>query len=79
VLTCTPKLAAISAARRPAKVSRIARARSASLRRAERDSARKTERCCSSAVILDLPGIVAAPHGEKEGTAQASAGFMKAA
>ena len=79
VLTCTPRPTAIAAARWPAKVARIARARSASLRRAERASARKAERSCSSAVILDLPGIAAAPHGKNGETAQASAGFMNSA
>ena len=48
VLACTPKLAAISVERWPAKVIRIARARAASLRRADLASARRAERPASS-------------------------------
>jgi hypothetical protein len=79
VLTCTARLAALAAARWPAKVSRIARARSASAAPRRARQRLQAERSCSSAVILDLPGIAAAPQEKNKGTAQALAGFMHSA
>jgi hypothetical protein len=56
-----------------------ARARSASLRRADLASAPRAVRASSSALIVDLPGMVAAPHGKNEQTVQTSARFSKPA
>src|SRR3954447_12201114 len=54
---CTPRTAAISPARRPSSVSRIARARSASSRCSDFDRARNAACSAASAVSVDFPGI----------------------
>src|SRR5215213_4244425 len=61
---CTSRTAAISPARRPSNVSRIARARSASPRCSDFDRSRNTARSAPSAVSLDLPGMLGlhSPH-----------------
>src|SRR3954447_9426272 len=64
---CTPRTAAISSARRPSSVSRIARARSASPRSSDFDRARNTACSAASAVSFDFPGIcdLRNPHPRK--------------
>jgi hypothetical protein len=64
VLICIPKTAAISPARRPSSVSRIARARSASPRCSDFDRARKAACSAASAVSVDFPGMLGlhSPH-----------------
>src|SRR5215207_6526453 len=64
---CTPRTAAISSARRPSSVSRIARARSASPRCSDFDRARNTACSAASAVSFDFPGIcgLRSPHPKK--------------
>src|SRR5690242_6478222 len=54
---CTPRTAAISSARRPSSVSRIARARSASPRCSDFDRARNVACSVASAVSVDFPGM----------------------
>src|SRR3954452_21298323 len=59
VLTCTPRTAAISPARRPSSVSSTARARSASPRCSDFDRSRNTALSAPSAVSFDFPAMLA--------------------
>src|SRR5215213_4212092 len=63
----TPRSTAISSARRPSSVSRIARARSASPRCSDFDRARNAVCSPASAVSFDFPGMLAlhSPHPRK--------------
>src|SRR3954468_8756047 len=61
---CAPRTAAMSSARRPSSVSRIARARSASPRCSDFDRSRNTACSAASAVSFDFPGMLGlhSPH-----------------
>src|SRR5215212_11028552 len=79
VLTCTRRVVAISAARRPSSVSRIARAWSASTRCPERASKHNAVRASASAVILDRPATAHLSQLKDRATLNPSPGFGRAA